>query len=176
MEENVELPGERDSAAQQARRTGRRGGFAVIAGHWSRFIVLVPAFGMLMGAIVLTVVGAIEVGTLIVHAFEGSMTQKEMVIGFVEIADIFLLSVVLYMIALGLYELFIADIPGLPEWLVFNSLDDLKTQLIGVVVVVLAVYFLGRTLHGDSTQNLLYLGGGISLVIAALALFMRSKH
>ena len=45
-----------------------------------------------------------------------------------------------------------------------------------MVVVVLAVFFLGRALHGDDALNLLYLGGGIAAVTAALSLFLRAKH
>ncbi|MFT4215765.1 MAG: YqhA family protein [Micropruina sp.] len=142
----------------------------------TRFIVLVPALGMLLGSITLTTVGAIEVGQTILGAFTGHVDAKEYVISFVEIADVFLLAVVLFIIAIGLYELFIDEIPGLPEWLVFGSLDDLKSQLIGVVVVVLGVFFLGRALHGDDALNLLYLGGGIAAVTGSLSLFLRAKH
>ncbi|MFT3859738.1 YqhA family protein [Micropruina sp.] len=142
----------------------------------TRFIVLVPALGMMLGALTLTVVGAVEVFQTILAAFAGESEAKEFVIAFVEIADVFLLAVVLFIIAIGLYELFIGEIGGLPDWLVFDSLDDLKSQLIGVVVVVLGVFFLGRALHGDDALNLLYLGGGIAAVTAALSLFLRTKH
>lgn len=153
-------------------RPARRAGPVAL----TRFIVLIPALGMLLGAVTLTVIGAIEVGQTIVSAFGGDSDAKEFVIAFVEIADVFLLAVVLFIIAIGLYELFIHEIPGLPAWLVFHSLDDLKSQLIGVVVVVLGVFFLGRALHGDDALNLLYLGGGIAAVTAALSLFLRAKH
>ncbi len=157
---------------QPTRSTRRQPGSISL----TRFLVLVPALGMMLGALTLTIVGAIEVGSTIMMAFAGHADAKEFVIAFVEIADVFLLAVVLFIIAIGLYELFIDEIPGLPEWLVFNSLDDLKSQLIGVVVVVLGVFFLGRALHGDDALNLLYLGGGIAAVTAALSLFLRSKH
>ena len=160
---------ETDQPTRPVRRRGRPISL-------TRFIVLVPALGMMLGAVTLTVVGAVEVGSTIMMAFEGHAEAKEFVIAFVEIADVFLLAVVLFIIAIGLYELFIDEIPGLPGWLVFNSLDDLKSQLIGVVVVVLGVFFLGRALHDDEPLNLLYLGGGIAAVTAALSLFLRSKH
>ncbi len=157
---------------QSTRPARRRAGSISL----TRFLVLIPALGMLLGAVTLTVVGAIEVGQTILSAFSGHPEAKDFVIAFVEIADVFLLAVVLFIIAIGLYELFIDEIPGLPEWLVFDSLDDLKSQLIGVVVVVLGVFFLGRALHGDNALNLLYLGGGIAAVTASLSLFLRSKH
>lgn len=162
---------ENSSTPPPARRGGRSRAIGL-----TRFIVLVPALGMMLGAVTLTVVGALEVGLTIADAFGGQTDTKEYVIAFVEIADVFLLAVVLYIIAIGLYELFIGDLPGLPEWLVFHSLDDLKSQLIGVVVVVLGVFFLGRALHGETPLNLLYLGGGIAAVTAALSLFLRAKH
>ncbi len=160
-------------ATPQPSRSRRppRPGFSL-----TRFVVLVPAVGMLVGAVTLTVVGAIEVFQTIAGAFGEHPDTQTFVIAFVEIADVFLLAVVLFIIAIGLYELFIGEIPGLPDWLVFHSLNDLKSQLIGVVVVVLAVYFLGRALHGESPINLLYLGGGIAAVTASLSLFLRSKH
>ena len=45
-----------------------------------------------------------------------------------------------------------------------------------LAVVVLGVFFLGRALHGETPLNLLYLGGGIAAVTAALSLFLRAKH
>ncbi|MFT4296595.1 MAG: YqhA family protein [Micropruina sp.] len=156
---------------QSTRPKRQREGFSL-----TRFVVLVPALGMLLGAVTLTVVGAIEVYQTIASAFDAHAETQAFVIAFVEIADVFLLAVVLFIIAIGLYELFIGDLPGLPEWLVFHSLDDLKSQLIGVVVVVLGVFFLGRALHGESPINLLYLGGGIAAVTGALSLFLRAKH
>lgn len=147
-------------------------------GRWTRFMVVVPSIGLLLGAATLVVIGAIWSGTTIFEAVSAGLhaDHKELVVNFVEIADMFLLAIVLYIIALGLYELFIGEIPGLPKWLVFKSLDDLKKQLIGVVVVVLAVFYLGRALHGEAPLDLLFMGGGTALVIAALSLFLRAKH
>lgn len=151
---------------------------AAAIGRWTRFMVVIPAAGLLLGAATLVVVGALWSGTTILEAASHGLhaDHKELVVNFVEIADMFLLAIVLYIIALGLYELFIGEIPGLPKWLVFKSLDDLKKQLIGVVVVVLAVFFLGRALHGGDPLDLLYMGGGSALVIGALSLFLRAKH
>ena len=159
-----------DDESPSSRELGRR----TVA--LTRFVVLVPALGMMVGAITLTVVVSVQVFNTLIGAFDGQSAPKDYVIAFVEIADVFLLSVVLFIIAIGLYELFIGQIPGLPEWLVFDSLNTLKNQLIGVVVVVLGVVFLGRALHGDDALTLLYLGGGIAAVTAALSLFLRSKH
>ena len=75
-------------------------------------------------------------------------------------------------IALGFYELFIDPGLKLPEWLQFRTFDDLKLKLVGVVVVVLAVLFLGHVVGWNGERDLLRLGAGIALVIAALTYFL----
>ena len=56
-----------------------------------------------------------------------------------------------------------------------HSLDDLKGKLIGVIVVVMAVVFLGHgvTWHGET--EIVYLGGAIGIVIAGLTYFTGQK-
>ncbi len=76
--------------------------------------------------------------------------------------------------SLGLYELFIDSHLPLPEWLIVRSLEDLKEKLLGVVVVVLAIFFLGRVIEAENAIDLLYLGVGIAAVIASLAYFAKS--
>ena len=86
-----------------------------------------------------------------------------------------MLGTVIYIIAIGLYELFIDDQIQLPDWLEIHTLDDLKDKLIGVIVVVLAVLFLGQIVAWDGQRDLLSYGVSIALVIAALTYFLRGK-
>jgi hypothetical protein len=88
----------------------------------------------------------------------------------IELIDIFLLGTILYIVALGLYELFIDATLPVPSWLQIATLDDLKDKLVGVVVVLLAVTFLGRAVVWNGSGQILPLGAAIALVIAALAL------
>ena len=77
----------------------------------------------------------------------------------------------LYIIGVGLYELFIGPL-DLPDWLEINDLDDLKVKLIGVLVTVLGVLFLGRVVRWDGTQSILPLGIAIALMIGAMTFFL----
>ena len=52
--------------------------------------------------------------------------------------------------------------------------DDLKHKLVGVVIVVLAVLFLGNVVTWDGERDLLGFGTAIALVIAALTWFLNS--
>ena len=78
-------------------------------------------------------------------------------------------------IALGLYELFIDHQVPVPNWLEIRTLDDLKDKLIGVIIVVIGVGFLGQFTTWNGETNLLISGGGAALVIAALTFFLGQK-
>jgi len=142
----------------------------------TRLIVLVPVIGVMASSVVLVLVGAWttiqKIGAVFGVGVDEALPVKEALIAFVELADLYLLAIVLYIIALGLYELFIKPIPNLPEWLTFHTLDDLKKQLVGVVIVVMAVLFLGRVIHSGDALELFYTGASIALVTAALTYFL----
>ena len=95
-------------------------------------------------------------------------------------ADYALLATVLYVLALGLYSLFVDDRVPMPAWLRIHDLGQLKELLAGVVVVAIAVIFLGQALTWDGTTDLLAPGLASAAVIAALALFLwqaaRERH
>jgi uncharacterized membrane protein YqhA len=87
----------------------------------------------------------------------------------VEHVHIFLVGTVLYITAIGLYQLFIRDV-DFHGWLRIESTEDLESNLVGVTVVVLAVDFMGAVFAGN--QDILQYGAGIALPIAALGVFM----
>ncbi len=104
-----------------------------------------------------------------------SKAAKILALGLIESIDLFLLGTVFYIIALGLYELFIDDTIQLPHWLVIHTLDDLKNKLLGVAVVIMAVVFLGNVINWHGEPEIVYLGIAIAFVIVALTWFLGSK-
>jgi uncharacterized membrane protein YqhA len=92
------------------------------------------------------------------------------VVQVVEHVHTFLVGTVLYITAVGLYQLFIDDV-DIHGWLKVDSTEELEMNLIGVTVVVLAVNFLTVVYTRDASFLLEY-GAGIALPIAALALFV----
>jgi uncharacterized membrane protein YqhA len=109
--------------------------------------------------------------------FVGDVGQKELVGKLVQQADTALLATVLYVIALGLYSLFVDDDIPMPAWLRIHHLDDLKQLLAAVVVVVLGVLFLGYALTWTGGPELLTVGLACGAVIAALSFFLwQSAH
>jgi uncharacterized membrane protein YqhA len=71
----------------------------------------------------------------------------------VEFVHIFLVGTVLYITAIGLYQIFVHEIK-FPNWLKIDSTEELETNLIGVIAVVLAVNFMGAVFVGGK-ENLL---------------------
>ena len=147
----------------------------------SRFIILIAVFCAFVAAVVLLVVAGIETVQLVINSFTESVDGKSvklLAISFIEIIDILLLGTVFYITALGLYELFIDEQLPTPSWLHITQLDDLKSKLIGVVVVILAVLFLGQVVNWDGGSDILFLGAAIALVIVAITFFLgwRSKN
>lgn len=117
-----------------------------------------------------TVTAFFEVASLAFSAGEVEKALKTLALDSIEIADLTLLASALLIVGLGLFELYIGPAP-MPERLMVRSLDDLKARLVNVVVVVLAVSFLGQAVTWDGTRNLLPLGVAIGSVIIALSAF-----
>ena len=145
----------------------------------TRFLVIVPIAGLALAAGVFFVFGGINLIILIVEAVvellrgEVQATHGEeipFVIEVVEHVHTFLIGTVLYITAVGLYQLFVQEVE-FHGWLKIDSTEELEMNLIGVTVVVLAVNFLTVVYTRDASALLEY-GAGIALPIAALALFV----
>ena len=93
----------------------------------------------------------------------------------IQIIDIFLVATVFFLISLGLYELFIAKAP-LPGWVEIRNLDDLKTKLLGLTVIALAVVFLGYALSLSTGTSILELGAAVGIMIAAISAYLWVKQ
>ncbi len=145
----------------------------------SRYLVIAAVVGSLAASLALFAYGLAETVLVIVQAIAkaevSSKGAKALALEFIEIVDLFLLGTVLLMISLGLYELFISSDLKLPEWLQIRTFDDLKLKLVGVVIVVLAVLFLGHVVAWNGERDLLRLGAGIAAVIAALTYFLSTS-
>jgi uncharacterized membrane protein YqhA len=145
----------------------------------SRFTILIAVVFLFIIATLLLLYGAVLAVAIIRDTIGergvGHTAAKELVFELIELVDLFLFGTALYVIAIGTYSLFISSDIALPAWLKVYDLDDLKDRLLGVVVVVLAVSFLGEAITWDGSRAIMDLGIAIGLVIAAVAFFL-SRH
>jgi uncharacterized membrane protein YqhA len=144
-----------------------------------RYIVLIAVIGTFLGAIMLMVYETLVVFNAMIDVLrDGSVSSKSakvLAVGLIEAIDIFLIAIVAYIISLGLYVLFVDDTLPRPRWLTFNDLDDLKDNLLSVIVAVLAVLFLREAIARDSDRALLELSVALALMIGVLTFFLTKK-
>lgn len=160
----------------------------------SRFIVVVSVLVSLATAFAMFYMATVDAYFLISHLGEylspdligeaRKAFRAETVTHVVEVIDGYLLATVLLIFALGLYELFISKIEQAEESetqssvLAINSLDDLKTRLGRVVIMILIVNFFEHAIsmefHG--ALELLALAGGIALIGVTLYLTHTEEH
>ena len=147
----------------------------ILAG--SRYLIVIAVLGSFLAAIGTLVYGGLTVVSVMFEAFSHAIFTvdgvKHLELESIEIIDLFLLGTVLYIVAMGLYELFIDESLPTPKWLVTTSLDDLKVRLLGVVVVLLAVTFLGEVVTWNGSINIVALGIAVGLVLFALGFILR---
>ena len=146
----------------------------------TRYLVVIPVIGLAIAASVFFIFGGIGLIRLLIDlsiTAISNLTQEThgtdrglVIFEVVEFVHLFLVGTVLYITAIGLYQLFVHEIK-FPNWLKIDSTEELETNLIGVTVVVLAVNFMGTVFVGGQ-ENLLEFGAGIALPIAALGIFL----
>ncbi len=145
----------------------------------TRFLIIFPILGLAIAAAFFFILGGIGLFKMLfellvsITGIGGETAEVEAALVTVEVVEFvhtFLVGTVLYITAAGFYQLFIQDIK-FPGWLKIDSIEELESNLIGVIVVVLAVNFMSTAFIGG-TQDLLPYGAGIALPIAALGLFV----
>ncbi len=154
----------------------------------SRFVIMTAVLGSLLAGFAIFYMATVDVVLLVQHtlhyadadmAAEARKALHDSTVShIVEVVDGYLLATVLLIFSLGLYELFISDIDqahgskASSKILVISSLDDLKSRLAKVIIMILIVTLFEQALNMKVSApiDLLYLGGAIALI--ALALYL----
>jgi uncharacterized membrane protein YqhA len=154
----------------------------------SRFVILTAVVGSLLAGFAIFYMATVDVFILFQHAMhyaDSSMTEEarktlhdSTVSHIVEVVDGYLLATVMLIFSLGLYELFISDInqahgsKASSKILVISNLDDLKSRLAKVILMIMIVTLFEEALnmHISAPIDLVYFGAAIALI--ALALYL----
>ena len=138
-----------------------------------RLVVLVPVLAVLLAALSLFLLGALQAVTAVWHAWSDVIVggvDPHLSITFLKTVIVMLEAVVFFLIGVGLYSLFIAPL-NLAIALGVDTLHDLEDRVVRVVVVILAVTFLERFIQWQEPVQTLQFGGALAATIAALVLF-----
>jgi uncharacterized membrane protein YqhA len=137
----------------------------------TRYVVFVPAIASIIGAVLLMAQGSLEILQVVFNALTSEFGLKETIVEVLTAVDAILLGTVLLVIGYGLYELFIDAEIEVPLWLRVEDLDDLKSKLIGVVVAILAVVFVGVFVDSNRSDDVISYGVGAGALVVGLAIF-----
>jgi uncharacterized membrane protein YqhA len=137
----------------------------------TRYVVFVPAVASIIGALLLMAQGSIAMVEAVYDSVTGASYLKVTIVEVLTAVDAILLGTVLLVIGYGLYELFVDTDLEVPVWLEVKDLDDLKSKLIGVVVAIIAVIFVGVFVDTDRAADVVSYGLGAGALVAGLAIF-----
>jgi uncharacterized membrane protein YqhA len=165
------VTGRNDELARTAQRRFER----VLTA--SRLLTLIPVVFLLLDA-----AGSFIYGTDIFVRTASDVISEPAKIGgrlgiFLIVMDTFLVGATLMIAAFGFYELFIikgdpSSSLWLPKWLRMRDLEDLKARVVSMLILVAAITVVDRTVESQNHQEILFLGIGISIIIAALTTFL----
>ncbi|MFO7189047.1 MAG: YqhA family protein [Pseudomonadota bacterium] len=140
----------------------------------SRLIVLVAVVAVLLAAFSLFLLGAIIALKTVAEAWQGvlaaTLGPTDLTVRFLEIVSVMLKAVVFYLIGVGFYSLFISPL-NLTVAMGIETLNDLETKIISVVIVIMAVHFLQRFIQHQDALDLVLVAGALAMATAALVYF-----
>lgn len=146
----------------------------------SRFLITLSIAGVGLSAVAMLVYALIVVIKTIYHAFANAVFSvdgaRHLAVEFLEMTDLFLLGMVLYVVAIGMFQLFISDDITIPGWMRVTNLDELKAHLVSVIIVLLVVSFLAEAVAWDGSTSIVYIGAAVSGVILAPGLYNLMHH
>lgn len=138
---------------------------------FTRYAVFVPAIASMIGALLLMAQGSIEIIRVVMDALLVNSVLKDTIVDVLTAVDAILLGTVLLVIGYGLYELFVDTRIEVPKWLQVRNLDDLKSKLIGVVVAIIAVIFVGVLVDTNRAAEVVSYGLGAGALVTGLGIF-----
>lgn len=162
----------------------------------SRFLTIFAVIISIFSSIVLFAKGTMEaIGTLSLFWHKQNFRNlfnvidrneledyEEILVGFISSVDIYLFAMVLLIFGMGIYELFIGKMDPVerkadarPSWLQVSSIDDLKSSLGKVILMVLIVNFFKYSLDASFNNDKSLLNLSIGIVLVSLALFIANK-
>jgi len=153
----------------------------------SRFIVVLAVIFGTLGSITLFIAGSIEIfHTIMTYATNYAVTGQHnlILIGVIGAVDLYLIGVVLLIFSFGIYELFISKIDvarvdgDVTNILEIYTLDELKSKIIKVIIMVLVVSFFQRVLSMkfETSLDMIYMAISIFAISVGVYFLQKQKN
>ena len=129
-----------------------------------RLIILLGIIGLLISSLMMFAIGVIEtyyitaefISMIMEDPHQVKVEYAKILMNVITTVDSYLLGIVLLIFGLGTYDLFISKLDPAemqsdirPDWLIFNTLEELKSVLGKVVLMIMTITFLRYILSVD---------------------------
>ena len=154
----------------------------------TRYVVLLAVMAVMLVAMSLFVLGTIQAVLGVWNTWSEAISTgfqslggeagggaTELTVQFLELVSLMLKAVVFYIIGIGLYSLFIAPL-NVTVALGVETLNDLETKVISVVIVIMGVTFLEHFIRWEDPIETLQFGAALAVVVFALVVFQLYSH
>ena len=140
------------------------------------YAAVIGTIPLLLGSLLAFLDAFYVLGQTVVGIFD-TKHPTNVTLDLIKMADIVLVGLLLFIVATGIIELFVARrrLSWMPRWLVFESLDDLKEPVLSTLVLVIAIAYIEDVV--GTTDGLVALGEGVgaAAIVAAIALYLRLR-
>jgi len=137
----------------------------------SKYLSLIASLVLLLTSIFAVLWGAAKAFKVWSLMLKSYGQNPDISLGLIQLVDAFLIAVVLYFFAVGVYELFIGEL-ALPDWMAVHDLHALKAKLSSVIILVMAVRFVEHLFEeGVMPLDVVYYAVATALVAGVLVAF-----
>jgi uncharacterized membrane protein YqhA len=167
-----------DGTLQSPGRTDRIATALTALLRACRLLVVLPIVVLALSAVAAFVETCYLLVSVIGSAIQAPNDTGKFAIGLVKVIDVVLIGIVLFIVAVGLEELFMGGLAArrtawLPSWLAIHSLDDLKELVLSTLVLVVVVTFVDAVVSSAGNLQVLELGGATGAIVVAIAIYLR---
>lgn len=133
----------------------------------SRYISILGVISLLLASVAAFIWGVAKTIYAIVVIVASSGKDPFIAVSLIEVVDGLLIATALFVFAVSMYELFIADL-DVPDWMVAHNLYQLKDKLGGVIVLVMVVKFVERLVEWKDPYESFLFALAVAVISAAL--------
>jgi len=152
-----------------------------------RFVLIVPILISLIGAFMMFAVGAThtyKAATAIL--LKTDFSNPGVTLPIIKALDAFLIGIILIIFSFGIYDFFVsvlepAEHAGIrPDWFKFDSTGELKTKMVELVLVILAILFFEQMIANASSfqdpVEFLIIPIGAAILAVSIGFFKWATH
>ncbi len=133
----------------------------------AKYMAIIGVISLLLAAVAAFGWGAMKTVSVIVNIVASYGQDPKIAVELIKLVDTFLIATALFIFSASMYELFINKLT-LPGWMLAHNLDELKSKLGSVIVLVMAVKFLERLVDWQDPAGTLLFGIAVTIVSATL--------